>query len=95
MVTLIIDSSNVSLQSVRDLEKAVSRELYGTSQPLKLRYVPTLQSASFGRGIFHDEAFFLAIKQFILTVKGRTDNEILVQIDSTINDEQARQRKNS
>ena len=39
MVTLIIDSSNVSLQSVRDLEKAVSRELYGTSQPLKLRYI--------------------------------------------------------
>ena len=43
MVTLIIDSSNVSLQSVRDLEKAVSRELYGTSQPLKLRYVPSAE----------------------------------------------------
>ena len=87
MVTLTIDSSKVSLQSVRDLEKAVSRELYGNARPLKLRYVPTIQSGdSFGHGIFHNEAFFLAIKQFDLTIKGRTDKVALVQFDNTIND---------
>ena len=86
LVTLNIDPSRVSLRSVRDLETVVSRELYGSSGPLKLRYVPTPHSAALGCGILHNEAFFLAIKQFILTVRGCTDTEVLVQFDSTISD---------
>ena len=75
-----IDPNKASLQ---DLEAVAARELYGTSQPLKLRYVPTMKTGTL-RGIFHQNALFQAIKLFVLTVKGCTDVEVSVHLDTTI-----------
>ena len=82
-VSVDVDPNRASL---RDLEVVASRELYGTFQPLKLRYVPTLKTAVLSHGIFYQNALFQAIKQFVLTVKGRVDINFLVQSDTTVDD---------
>lgn len=81
-----VDPSEVLLQSVEKLGPIVSRELYGLSQPLQLRYVPTGNMVPITSGILMENALFLAIKQFVLTVKTGTDLEILVQSDTTISE---------
>ena len=85
-VTLDVDPSEASLQGIRALEKAVAWELYGTSQPIVLRYVPTIQTASISSGIFRENAFFQVLKRFVLTVKGSTDVQLSVNAETTIID---------
>lgn len=79
---LHIDPSKYYQHSVKYLETAAAWELYGAPQPLKL---PTVKSGLL-KGIFHENALFQAIKQFILTVKGPTDVDVLVHLENTISD---------
>ena len=81
-----------SERSPRDLEAVAAKELYGTSQPLKLRYIPTMKTGTL-RGIFHQNALFQAIKLFVLTVKGCTDIEVSVHIDTTIGEVKSMMQK--
>ena len=85
-VTLDVDPSEASLQGIRALEKAVAWELYGTSQPIVLRYVPTIQTTGISSGIFRENAFFQVLKRFVLTVKGSTDVQLSVNAETTIID---------
>ena len=69
---------------IRALENAVAWELYGTSQPIVLRYVPTIQTTGISSGIFLENAFFQVLKRFVLTLKGSTDVELSVNAETTI-----------